>query len=119
MYTNNLYLDCLLTCHVISYRPFDEARRLGLQPETEKELRTKFNDEIGVLVVETVLPEGPTHGKLEEGDILLTINGEYVTRFVPLEEMLDSNVGKELVFKIERGGKPMEFTVTVGDLHAM
>ncbi|KAI7875288.1 trypsin-like serine protease [Lichtheimia hyalospora FSU 10163] len=101
------------------YRPFDEARRLGLRPETEEELRTKFNDEIGVLVVETVLPEGPTHGKLEEGDILLTINGEYVTRFVPLEHTLDSNVGKDLVFKIERGGKPMEFTVTVGDLHAI
>lgn len=104
---------------MISYRPFDEARRLGLRAETEEELRSKFHDEIGVLVVETVLPEGPTHGKLEEGDILLTINGEYVTRFVPLEHMLDSNVGKDLVFKIERGGKPMEFTVNVGDLHAM
>ncbi|KAJ8653489.1 hypothetical protein O0I10_010817 [Lichtheimia ornata] len=101
------------------YRPFDEARRLGLRAETEEELRNKFHDEIGVLVVETVLPEGPTHGKLEEGDILLTINGEYVTRFVPLEHMLDSNVGKDLVFKIERGGKPMEFTVKVGDLHAI
>ncbi|KAI7906451.1 trypsin-like cysteine/serine peptidase domain-containing protein [Cokeromyces recurvatus] len=101
------------------YRPFDEARRLGLRSETEEKLRKAFPDEIGLLVVETVLPEGPAHKKLEEGDILLTINGEYITKFVPFEEMLDSNVGKEIIITIERGGTPMELKVMVGDLHAI
>lgn len=72
-----------------------------------------------MLVVEAVLPEGPAYEKLEEGDILLTVNGEYITKFVPLEEMLDSNVGKEVEITVERGGKPLTFRICVGDLHAM
>lgn len=102
-----------------SYRPYDEARRLGLKPETEEKLRGLFKEEIGVLVVETVLPEGPAHGKLEEGDILLSIDGEYITTFVPLEEKLDSHVGQEVHIVIERGGKQIEHTIKVGDLHSM
>lgn len=102
-----------------NYRPFDEARRLGLRPETEEALRKLYPDEIGLLVAETVLPEGPAHKQLEEGDILLTINGEYITKFVPFEHMLDSNVGNEITVTIERGGKPMTFTIKVGDLHAI
>lgn len=102
-----------------NYRPFDEARRLGLRPETEETLRKLYPDEIGLLVAETVLPEGPAHKQLEEGDILLTINGEYITKFVPFEHMLDSNVGNEITVTIERGGKPMTFSIKVGDLHAM
>lgn len=101
------------------YRPFDEARRLGLRPETEEKLRKLYPDEIGLLVAETVLPEGPAHKKLEEGDILLTINDEYITKFVPFEGILDANVGKEVTVCIERGGQPMTFTVLVGDLHKM
>ncbi|KAI8136868.1 trypsin-like cysteine/serine peptidase domain-containing protein, partial [Fennellomyces sp. T-0311] len=101
------------------YRPFDEVRRLGLKAETEEKLRKEFKDEIGMLVVETVLPEGPAHGKMEEGDILLTINGQYITRFVPLEATLDSNVDKDIDIVIERGGKTLELTVRVGDLHAI
>lgn len=102
-----------------TYRPFDEARRLGLKPENEEKLRKLFPDEIGLLVVETVLPQGPGYGKLEEGDILLSINGDYITKFVPLEEMLDSHVDSEMTMVIERGGKEMEFTIVVGDLHTM
>lgn len=108
-----------MTNQCYSYRPFDEARRLGLRPETEEKLRKLFPDEIGLLVAETVLPEGPAHKKLEEGDILLTMNGEYITKFVPFESMLDSNVGNEVTVGIERGGKPMDLTISVGDLHAM
>jgi pro-apoptotic serine protease NMA111 len=72
------------------HRPFDEARRLGLMPETEKTLRENDTTEIGVLIASVVLPEGPADGSLSEGDVLIKINGEYVTKFVPLEEMLDS-----------------------------
>ncbi|KAI9008742.1 trypsin-like cysteine/serine peptidase domain-containing protein [Phycomyces nitens] len=102
-----------------TYRPFDEARRLGLRPETEEKLRGIFKDEIGMLVVETVLPEGPAYKKMEEGDILLTINDEYITKFVPFEEMMDSNVGKTIRIGIERGGEPMELEICVGNLHAI
>jgi S1-C subfamily serine protease len=56
---------------------------------------------------------------MEEGDVLLTINGDYITKFGPFESVLDSNVGKDIVIGIERGGEYREFTVCVGDLHAM
>ncbi|KAK9694964.1 hypothetical protein K7432_013217 [Basidiobolus ranarum] len=101
------------------YRPFDEVRRLGLRAETEAFIRSKNSDEIGMLVAETVVPKGPGSICMEEGDILISINGEYVTKFVPLEMFLDDNVGKEIIIVIERGGVPIEFKLTVQDLHSI
>ncbi|KAK9767228.1 hypothetical protein K7432_003110 [Basidiobolus ranarum] len=101
------------------YRPFDEVRRLGLRIETETFIRSKFPEEIGMLVAETVVPKGPGSAYMEEGDILISINGEYVTKFVPLEVFLDDNVGKEITVVIERGGVPLEFKLGVQDLHSI
>ncbi|ORZ38238.1 hypothetical protein BCR44DRAFT_116373 [Catenaria anguillulae PL171] len=102
------------------HRPYDEARRLGLNPETEQLVRTKYKEEIGMLVVENVVPEtSPAFGKLEEGDILIRVNGEIVTQFVPLEATLDDHIGSTVTLQIERGGVPMTFDVPVGDLHAI
>jgi pro-apoptotic serine protease NMA111 len=41
-----------------SLRPFDECKRLGLTPKHEGRMRDLFPDAIGLLVAETVLPEG-------------------------------------------------------------
>ncbi|KAJ1563256.1 hypothetical protein HK405_002743, partial [Cladochytrium tenue] len=101
------------------FRPFDEARRLGLRQETEETVRKHTEGEIGMLVVETVVPKGPAHGLLEEGDILVSVNGEIVTKFVPLEAVLDDNVGRHITLSIERGGEPMELTILVQDLHSI
>lgn len=90
-----------------------------MRAETEKKLRVSFPEEIGVLIVHSVVPEGPADNLLEEGDILITINGKYITKFVPFEEILDSNIGKEVVIGIERGGEPMEFKIPVCNLHEM
>ncbi|KAG0260597.1 hypothetical protein DFQ27_003445 [Actinomortierella ambigua] len=101
------------------YRPFDETRRLGLSPETEALVRRTFPEEIGMLVAETVLPKGPACDEIEEGDILLSINGKFITKFVPLEDCLDSNVGNEVVVETERGGVRRKFTLKVQDLHSI
>ncbi|KAF9909825.1 hypothetical protein EC991_007996 [Linnemannia zychae] len=101
------------------YRPFDETRRLGLSQETEALVRASFPEEIGMLVAETVLPKGPAAGFLEEGDILVSINGELITKFVPLEDCLDRNVGKEIEILAERGGEQRKVKVTVQDLHSI
>ncbi|RUS15867.1 hypothetical protein BC937DRAFT_91872 [Endogone sp. FLAS-F59071] len=103
----------------LRHRPFDETRRLGLQHTTEATLRSLYPKEIGMLVVETVVPKGPASEYLEEGDILITLDGEYVTKFVPLEELLDSSVGREVRVGIERGGAAMEVMIKVQDLHSM
>ncbi len=49
----------------------------------------------------------------------MRINGELVTEFVPLEAMLDDHVGEEIEIELERGGRRIDATVRVDDLHAI
>ena len=102
-----------------SFRPFDEVRRLGLQEKTEECVRKSLPEEIGMLVVETVVPDGPAFEFLEEGDILISINGQLITHFVPLESILDSIVDQTISVQIERGGDAMDFSILVQDLHSI
>jgi hypothetical protein len=64
-------------------------RRLGLADDIEGLIRNLNQEEIGMLCVETVIPEGPASPFLQEGDILVSINDIMLTRFVPLAEILD------------------------------
>ncbi len=48
----------------------------------------------GMLVVVDVQPGSVSDGVLEPGDVLVRVNGELVTRFDPLEAVLDDSVGK-------------------------
>ena len=98
---------------------YDELVRLGLTESSERLVRSSFPDQTGMLVVEQVIPDSPADGKLQPGDILLRINGELVTEFVPLAAMLDDNVGKEIEVELERGGKAVSHTLAVTDLHAI
>lgn len=98
-------------------KPFDECRRLGLTPEWEATVREHFPKETGMLVAEIVLPEGPSDLKLEEGDVLLKVNGELLTQFVRLDDILDSSVGQTVSLLIQRGGENLEVEIDVGDLH--
>ena len=72
-----------------------------------------------MLVAEIVLPEGPADGKIQEGDVLIKVNGELLTSFVKLDAILDSNVGGSMNLLIQRGGEDMEVTLNIGDLHAI
>jgi S1-C subfamily serine protease len=101
------------------HRPFDEARRLGLSSEFEDQIRRSYPDEIGTLVVEQVLPKGPAHGLIRESDILISINGNLVTKFVDLEEILDSSIDGTITVVVDRGGKPHTVEVNIQDLHSI
>lgn len=98
-------------------KPFDECRRLGLNPEWEAAVRKAFPDETNMLVAEIVLPSGPSDGKFEEGDVLVKVNGELITQFIRLDEILDSSVGNTIKFQLQRGGEDVEVEIVVGDLH--
>ncbi|KAK4185942.1 Pro-apoptotic serine protease [Podospora australis] len=98
-------------------KPFDECRRLGLTPHWEAEVRKSFPQDNNMVVAEIILPEGPAHGKIAEGDILIKINGEMLTQFTRLDEIMDSNVGKPVKFLLNRGGEDVEVEIEVGDLH--
>ncbi|TAQ91300.1 hypothetical protein B7494_g376 [Chlorociboria aeruginascens] len=98
-------------------KPFDECRRLGLSPQWESAVRKSFPKENSMLVAEIVLPKGPSHNKVEEGDVLIKVNGELLTQFVRLDDILDSSVDGKVKLLLQRGGEDVEVEVTVGDLH--
>lgn len=100
-------------------KPFDECRRLGLTSEWEAAIRKEFPTETNMLVAEIILPQGPSHTKIEEGDLLIKVNGQLITQFLRLDDILDSNVGKTIKLLVQRGGQDMEVEIEVGDLHAI
>jgi S1-C subfamily serine protease len=100
-------------------KPYDELRRLGLTEASEQIVRSAYPEQTGMLTVEQVIPDSGSDGKLAPGDILLRINGELVTEFVPLAAILDDNVGMEISIELERGGRHIREQVVVGDLHGI
>ncbi len=104
---------------VFKYTPFDEVRRLGLRNETEAEMRRKFPNNTGLLVVSEVQVGSAAEKLLEPGDILVRLNGEPVGGFDSLAEVLDNGVGKAATLSIERGGQALDKQLTVEDLYAI
>ncbi|MBS0578416.1 MAG: trypsin-like peptidase domain-containing protein [Proteobacteria bacterium] len=104
---------------VFNYVPYDELERLGLDKATEAAVRRDQPKFTGMLVVTEVLPGSPSENVLQPGDILLKLNGRYVTQFEPLEEVFDSGVGGKVDLEVERGGRQVSASLPVGDLHAI
>ena len=98
-------------------KAFDEVKRLGLTENSERVVRMFYPDQTGMLTVEQVIPDSSADGKLAPGDVLLRINGELVTEFIPLAAVLDDNVGEQVEVEVERGGKSIIENVLVTDLH--
>ena len=74
----------------------------------------------GMLVVSEVQPGSAAEGKLQPGDILTRIDGQLVTTFEPLDEILDESVGKSVTLEVERGGDgARKARLQVEDLHAI
>ncbi|HNP37316.1 MAG TPA: PDZ domain-containing protein [Woeseiaceae bacterium] len=101
---------------IFEYKPYDELDRLGLSEESEHAVRLAFPKKTGMLAVEQVIPDSPADGKLQPGDIVIRVNGQLVTEFVPLAEILDSSVGEEVELELERGGKQRVARLVVSDL---
>ncbi|MGI9237241.1 MAG: trypsin-like peptidase domain-containing protein [Woeseiaceae bacterium] len=100
-------------------KPYDELRRLGLTQDSERAARSSFPRQTGMLVVDQVIPGSAAAASLAPGDILLRIDGELVTEFVPLAAILDSKVGEEISIELERGGRNIVTNFRVDDLHAI
>jgi len=104
---------------MFEFKAYDELKRLGLNDESERIVRSEFPDHTGMLTVQQVIPESPAAGNLESGDILLRINGELVTEFIPLAAILDDSVNTDIEVEVERGGQSVTAFITVTDLHAI
>ncbi|KAL3161157.1 hypothetical protein ABBQ38_009528 [Trebouxia sp. C0009 RCD-2024] len=115
------------------FKGFDEARRLGLNRDTEAHVRAALtanatlpsapgaanSASTGMLVVDSIVPGSHAEHLLEPGDVLIKVEGRVVTHFLTLEDILDSAVNKAVVLEVERGGQPVRVTVQVQDLHAV
>ncbi len=104
---------------VFEYTPYDELRRLGLKPDTEADVRRSFPKQVGMLVVKEVQPGSASDGVLEPGDVLVRIDGRYVTEFLTLEGILDDSVGRTVRVDVQRGGQLLSREIPVEDLHAI
>ncbi|KAJ3103726.1 serine protease [Phlyctochytrium planicorne] len=104
---------------IFKFSPFDEVKRLGLKTEIEESVRKEFPGNTGMLAISQVIPKGPGDTILEEGDIIIKINDGWMLKFVALEELMDTSVGKPIKFLVQRGSDLKELTVVVQDLHAI
>ena len=125
------------------FKGFDEVKRLGLRPETEAAVReaqqqknstatataaaaAEIEEAIqssascnGMLVVDSVVPGGPSDGALQPGDVLIRLNGEFISDFQSMEELLDANVDGSVAVDVERGGAAMHAVLPVQNLHSV
>jgi pro-apoptotic serine protease NMA111 len=104
---------------VFSYTPFDELRRLGLDPDTEAAIRKAYPGNTGMLVVSQVQPGSAAAGKLLPGDILVRVDDRPVTTFEPLEALLDDSIGRPVALQLQRGGRALTVELDVEDLDAI
>ena len=104
---------------VFEYTPYDELRRLGLKSDTEADVRRAFPKQVGMLVVKEVQTGSGSEGVLEPGDVLVRIDGHYVTEFLALDALLDDSVGRMVKLEVERGGALLIRELPVADLHAI
>jgi pro-apoptotic serine protease NMA111 len=100
-------------------QPFHECQTLGLTDDWVATIQQQLPEETGMLVVKAVLPGGPAESRIQEGDVLLKLNGKVVTRFSDMTDILDSNVHHDINVTAHRGREEVEVTMKVDDLHAI
>ncbi len=94
----------------------EDSRKLGLSDATRRRLADAGGH---VLAVQSVLREGVGWGHLQEGDLLVAVDGRVITDFVTLESILDDAVGRTLQVELERAGALVTEQVRVEDLFAI
>jgi S1-C subfamily serine protease len=104
---------------VFKYTPYDELRRLGLNPDTEARMRTLYPKLTGMLVVDDVQPGSPADGVLAPGDILTAIDGKPLAEFFALEDTLDAHVGGTVRVDVQRGSSTRQHDLAVESLSAI
>ncbi len=104
---------------VFKYTPYDELRRLGLDPNTEARMRSAFPKLTGMLVVEDVQPGSGADGVLAPGDILVAIDAKPIPEFFSLEDVLDSHVGQPISVETQRGPGTLRHSLDVQPLSAI
>lgn len=100
-------------------QPYHECQALGLTDEWVSTIQEQRPGEEDMLVVTSVLPQGPADTKLETGDVILKADGAMITKFSEITEILDGNVDKEITLTVQRWDQELKVELTVEDLHAI
>ncbi len=104
---------------LFSYQPFRELRRLGLDEQTEADVRAGHDNSTGMMTVGQVIPGGVADGKLQAGDILVSVAETLMTDYVTLEATLDEAIGQTLPVEVIRQGARERVDIRVADLNAL
>ncbi len=73
-------------------------------------------DGSGLLVAKMILPGGPSHAEVMEGDVLLEVNGENVTSLSRFEDLMDDAIGDVINVRVKRHQDDRELVLKVQDL---
>lgn len=101
---------------IFLHRTFNQLKRLGLGSSLVHLIRTTMPKASGLLVVNQVIPGGPADGKLQPGDILLSIDNRKLAGFDALGHLLDTHVDDTIRVRLQRNGAPMHVSIKVEDL---
>merc|ERR1740117_526255 len=104
---------------VFQHKSFDDLRKLGMGEALERQVRQDIPTETGMLTVSEVIPGGPADGLLHPGDILVRVGEKLITRFDPVEQLLDSSVGQKIEMIVSRAGEEVALELEVGNLHSI
>ncbi len=104
---------------VMRHDNFVNLARLGLQESLRDEALSANAEATGLLIVAQVLRGTPLETMLNEGDIVLSIDGRSVVDFVQLERLLAPRAGEEVAVRIWRDGQTLSIAAPVIDLHDM
>jgi len=70
----------------------------------------------GLLIAYQIVSKGPSDGQIQEGDVLLEVEGEKMGSLVQFEHLLDHRVGKKITIRRLRHGHEGQAVVLVQDL---
>lgn len=97
--------------HWILEHPAD-CRARGVSDDV---LQKHGTENSGLLVAERVIENGPSAGKIVEGDVLLAVNGGNVNTLCRLESLMNEAVGKQINVRIARYETEYVFDLKVQD----
>ena len=94
-------------------KTYAECDALGLSQEA---INLYNLSRSGLLSADQVLPEGPSYGKIQPGDILLQANSSRFDSLAAFENLLDQAVGGTIHVRIWRHGEEIEYDLYVQDV---
>lgn len=103
--------------------PYLGIRMITLTPEIKDQLNTDpssgftIQDEQGILIVEVMSGSPAERAGLQQGDVILTMDGKQVDNAEAVQQVVEAKrVGESIAMRVRRAGETLERSVTIGVL---